>query len=121
MTALERAPSDPAEPDDREFFLTALWNDFSLPIPLVDSLYIDRGTMEYTVNDGPWQFAHDVASGATDYPVAVDLQEDELHGLYPIIQELERIGIDARAYRVMESWQIEAANTAAAPAAPPTM
>jgi hypothetical protein len=114
IAALERAPVDPSQPDDREFYIASLAKDLSIPIYLVDSLYIDCATHEYTVNGGSWQFGLDVETGSTDYPVEVHLEDDELAGLSPVLEELYSLGVDARAYRVKERWQLESAPAATA-------
>lgn len=103
---LQRAPVNPEEPDDRDYYIAKLGEEFSEPIALLDSLFIDHASKEYMVNDGAWQFGYDVESGCTDYPSEVYLQPDELSGLHPILQELSEIGVNARAYWVKESWEL---------------
>lgn len=114
IAAMERVPVDQSQPDDREFYIASLAIDLSTPIYLVDSLYIDRATHEYTVNGGSWQFGFDVETGYTDYPVEVHLEDDELAGLAPALEELYSLGVEAQAYRVKERWQLESAPAATA-------
>lgn len=106
IAQLERPAIDPENPDDREYYIGGLIENMAEPIDLVDSLYIDRGTHEFTINGGPWQFGYDVECGHPDYPVEVHLEADELHGLQPIMEELAEIGVNATAYRAKEQWEL---------------
>ncbi|MBY3157250.1 hypothetical protein HFO56_33540 [Rhizobium laguerreae] len=105
IAKLERAPRG-AELDDRDHHILQLNEELSQPINMLDDLDIDHGTHEYKVNGGPWQFGYDVELGCTDYPQAMHLAPEELYGLDAVIEELAEIGVDARAYRVKESWEI---------------
>jgi len=102
IAAIERA-RDPAE--DYDPHLSDLHDYLSAPIPLIDNLYIDHGTKEYSVNGGPWQYGYDVEIGYTDYPSVAYLDDAELHGLGPVVRELSELGVPALAYRVVEDWQ----------------
>jgi hypothetical protein len=113
IAKLERHPVDPENPDDREFYFDSLNESMAEPIDLVDSLFIDRGTHEFKINGGTWQFGYDVESRQSEYPVKIHLDADELHGLHSIMEELAEIGVNATAYRVKEQWELATTRTPA--------